>query len=100
MKKRRKLPRRDRVAAQVPERPLQRCSIDFMSDQPADHRRFRILNIVDDHSRFCPGQLVDRSISGARIARYLDELAGHCGGCVAKFARGQLLSGRAEFMRP
>jgi putative transposase len=29
-KKRRKLPRRDRVAAQVPERPMQRWSLDFM----------------------------------------------------------------------
>jgi putative transposase len=78
-KKRRKLPRRDRVAAQVPERPMQRWSLDFMSDQLADHRRFRILNIVDDHSRFCPGQIVDLSISGARVARYLDELAGRVG---------------------
>ena len=78
-KKRRKLPRRDRVAAQVPQRPMQRWSLDFMSDQLADHRRFRVLNIVDDHSRFCPGQLVDLSISGARVARYLDELAGHLG---------------------
>jgi putative transposase len=74
-KKRRKLPRRDRVAPQVPERPMQRWSLDFMSDQLADYRRFRILNIVDDHSRFCPGQIVDLSISGARLARYLDELA-------------------------
>ena len=49
-KKRRKLPRRDRIAPQVPERPMQRWSIDFMSDQLIDHRRFRILNIVDDHS--------------------------------------------------
>ncbi|MEO0655757.1 MAG: IS3 family transposase [Pseudomonadota bacterium] len=86
-KKRRKLPRRDRIAPQVPERPMQRpsrrlqaiaCraagSLDFMSDQRADYRRFRVLNIVDDHSRFCPGQIVDLSISGARVARYLDEL--------------------------
>jgi putative transposase len=73
-KRRRKLPRRDRVAAQVPERAMQRWSLDFMSDQLADHRRFRILNIVDDHSRFCPGQIVELSISGARVARYLDEL--------------------------
>lgn len=58
-KKRHKLPRRDRVAAQVPERPMQRWSLDFMSDQLADHRRFRVLNIVDDHNRFCPGQIVD-----------------------------------------
>jgi putative transposase len=74
-KKRRKLPRRDRVAPQVPERPMQRWSLDFVSDQLADCRRFRVLNIVDDHSRFCPGQIVDVSISGARVARYLDDLA-------------------------
>jgi putative transposase len=78
-KKRRKLPRRDRVAAQLPERPMQRWSLDFMSDQLADHRRFRILNIVDDYSRFCPGQIVELSISGTRVARYLDELAGRRG---------------------
>ena len=74
-KKRRKLPRRDRVALQVPERPMQRWSLDFMSDQLAKCRRFRILNLVDDHSRFCPGQIVDLSISGARLARFLDEIA-------------------------
>ncbi len=30
-----------------------------MSDQLADYRRFRILNIVADYSKFCPGQIVD-----------------------------------------
>ncbi len=74
-KKRRKLPRRDRIAPQVPERPMQSWSLDFVSDQLADCRRFRVLNIVDDHSRFCPGQIVDVSISGARVARHLDDLA-------------------------
>ena len=34
-KKRRKLPRRDRVEAQLPQRPMQRWSLDFMSDQLA-----------------------------------------------------------------
>lgn len=68
---RRKLPRRDRVAPQVPERPMQRWSLDFVSDQLADYRRFRVLNVVDDHSRFCPGQIVDVSIPGARVARFL-----------------------------
>lgn len=74
-KRRRKLPRRDRVAPQVPERPMQRWSMDFISDQLADCRRFRALNIVDDHSRFCPGQIVDVSIPGARVVRFLDDLA-------------------------
>lgn len=38
-------------------------------------RRFRSLNIVDDYSRECPGQLVDLSISGERLARFLNDLA-------------------------
>ena len=71
----RKLPRRDRIAPQVPERPMQRWSLDFIGDQLVDYRRFRVLNIVDDPSRFCPGQIVDVSISGARMARFLDDLA-------------------------
>ncbi|TDX31374.1 IS3 family transposase [Rhodovulum visakhapatnamense] len=74
-RKRRRLPRRDRVAPQVPERPMQRWSMDFVGDQLADCRRFRVLNIVDDPSRFCPGQIVDVSIPGARVARFLDDLA-------------------------
>ena len=32
------------------------------------------LNIVDDYSRVCVGQLVDTSISGQRMANYLDLL--------------------------
>ncbi len=54
---------------------MQRWSPDFVSDQLADCRRFRVLNIVDDHSRFRPDQIVDVSISGARVARHLDDLA-------------------------
>ncbi len=74
-KRRRKLPRRDRIAPQVPKRAMQRWSMDLVGDQLADCRRFHVLNIVDDHSRFCPGQIVDVSISGARVARFLDDLA-------------------------
>ena len=74
-KRRRKLPRRERIAPQVPERAMQRWSMDFVGDQLADCRRFRVLNIVDDHSRFCPGQIVDVSILGARVARFPDDLA-------------------------
>ena len=74
-KKRQKLHRRDRIEPTMPEHPMQRSSQNFMSDQLVDHRRFRILNIVGDHSRFCPGQIVDVSITGARLAQYLDDLA-------------------------
>ena len=58
---------------------MQRWSLDFMSDQLASGRRFRILNIVDDCSRECPGQIVDLSISGERLARFLDDLGTRCG---------------------
>ena len=58
----------------VPTRPNERWSLDFVHDQLADGRRFRILNIVDDYSRVCVGQLVDLSISGARMVRYLEQL--------------------------
>ena len=46
-----------------------------MSDALWDHRRCRVLNIVDPCTRECPGPIVDTSISGKRLARYLDELA-------------------------
>lgn len=64
--KRRKLPRRDRGAPHVPERSMQRWSLDFVSDQLAHFRGLQVLNIVNDHSRFCPGQIVDVSIPVAR----------------------------------
>ena len=54
---------------------MQRWSLDFIGDQLVDYRRFRVLNIVDDHSRSCPGRIVDGSISGARMARFRDDLA-------------------------
>ena len=71
---RRKKLTRPRVPMPVPSRPNERWSVDFMSDQLANGRRFRILNLVDDYSRQCVGQIVDTSISGVRLARYLDEL--------------------------
>ena len=58
----------------VPE-ANERWSADFMSDQLANGRRFRILNLIDDFSRHYVGQIVDTSISGARLVRYLDELS-------------------------
>jgi len=72
--KQRKKLARPRVPMLVPMQPNERWSVDFMSDQLADARRFRILDVVDDFSRECVGQLVDTSISGARLARFLTEL--------------------------
>ena len=58
----------------VPMAANERWSLDFVSDQLASGRRFRILNVVDDHTRECVGQLTDISISGLRMARFLSEL--------------------------
>jgi len=64
-----------RVAAPLPSAPNQRWSMDFMSDQLASGRRFRVFNLIDDFDRQCIAQIVDTSISGARIAACLRELA-------------------------
>ena len=48
-----------------------RWSVDFVHDQMANGRRFRVLNIVDDVTRECLGSIADTSISGARVAREL-----------------------------
>lgn len=72
--KRRKKLSQPRVPMVIPSRCNERWSVDFMSDQLADGRRIRVLNVVDDFSRECVGQLIDTSISGARMARFLTEL--------------------------
>ena len=77
--KRRKKLQRPRTPMLLPCQPNERWSVDFMSDQLANGRRFRILNIVDDYSRQCVGQIVDTSISGQRLARFLDELSATTG---------------------
>jgi transposase InsO family protein len=48
-----------------------RWSVDFVHDQMANGRRFRILNIVADVTRECLGAIPDPSISGLRVAREL-----------------------------
>lgn len=58
----------------VPLRPNERWSLDFVSDQFTDGRRFRILAIVDDCTRECLALLADTSLSGVRVARELDRL--------------------------
>ena len=75
--KRRKKLSRPRVPMVVPTRVNERWSMDFVSDQMANGRRFRVLNVVDDYSRECVLQVVDFSISGQRVARELDRLAEH-----------------------
>ena len=51
-----------------------RWSLDFVHDQLASGRRFRVLNIVDDVTRECLAAIPDTSISGRRVARELTDL--------------------------
>jgi len=51
-----------------------RWSVDFMQDQFADGRRFRILNVIDDVTKESLAAVVDTSISGRRVARELTAL--------------------------
>lgn len=55
----------------VEARPNARWSLDFVHDQMANGRRFRILNITDDITHECLGAIPDTSISGQRVAREL-----------------------------
>ncbi len=45
-----------------------------MSDAFADGQRFRVLCTVDDCTREALATVVDRSLSGARMTRELDDL--------------------------
>jgi putative transposase len=57
-----------------PQGPNQRWSLDFVSDTLSDHRRFRILAVVDDFTRECLCLVADTSLSGLRVARALDAI--------------------------
>ena len=58
----------------LPLAPNERWSLDFVSDQFTDGRRFRILTVVDDCTRECLTLLADTSLSGVRVIRELDRL--------------------------
>ena len=51
--------------------PNQQWSLDFVSDQRTDGRRFRTLTVVDNCTRECLALAADTSLSGARVAREL-----------------------------
>ena len=72
--KKRKQLTRPRQPIEMPTAPNQRWSMDFVSDQLSNGRRFRVLNVVDDYSREMVGQLVQVAFSGRQVARSLSLL--------------------------
>ena len=68
-----------RAPIRVEARENARWSLDFVHDQMANGRRFRILNIVDDVTRECLAAVPDVSISGTRVARELSAIVAQRG---------------------
>jgi len=64
---------------EAPLLPNQRWSLDFVSDQMTDGRRFRILTVIDNCTRECLARVADTSLSGRRVARELDAIIAHRG---------------------
>jgi transposase InsO family protein len=75
---RRRRNRRRAIGARAPTPvlalPNQRSSLDFVHDQMASGRRFRMLKVVDEVTRACLAAVLDTSISGRRVVRELAEL--------------------------
>ena len=79
VRKRRKAARWRGAKPEPAARANERWSMDFMSDQLADGRKIRVLNIVDDYTRQCLAMEVDTSLGGWRVARVLDRLVAERG---------------------
>lgn len=58
----------------VPCAPNQRGSLDFVSDQLANGRRFRILALIDGFNSECLATVPDFSLSGLRVIRELERI--------------------------
>lgn len=74
-----KRPRRNKAAAHRLERPentnLYQCwSMDFVSDQLFDGRKFRCLTVVDNFSRYCHAIRVGKSIKGIDVVEVMEAL--------------------------
>lgn len=57
-----------------PEGPNSRWSTDFVHDQLANGRRFRVLTIIDDVTKECLAAVPDTSRSGKRVVREMQAL--------------------------
>ncbi len=74
IKPRKRIVREVPVALVVPEAANQTWSMDFMPDQLADGRSFRMLNVLDDFNRQGLVMEVDISLPAARVIRSLEQV--------------------------
>lgn len=73
-KKRRRIASEARMPAPMAERPNERWSMDFMSHRMESGRAFRILTLVDQYTRECLTLEAATSMTGVRLAEYLDQV--------------------------
>lgn len=78
-RKRRRRAATGRLPITLPTGTNIRWSMDFVHDQLLNGRRFRLLTVVDDCTRECRGILIDHSITGLRVTRFLDQLVDYYG---------------------
>lgn len=74
IKPRRRLVRTLPEPLTVPIAINQTWSMDFMHDQLADGRNFRLFNVIDDFNREALGIEIDFSLPSERIIRALDRI--------------------------
>lgn len=55
--------------------PNEVWSMDFMFDKLFFGSRFKILTIMDDFSKICPGLEVATSITGLHVTRFIDQIS-------------------------
>ena len=69
-----RLPARIKQALVIPDSPNQIWSIDFMSDNLTDGRKYRLLNVLDDFNRESLCIEADTSLPSLRVIRVLENL--------------------------
>lgn len=63
-----------RVPIAKPTRLNEVWSMDFIHDRLENGRKLKVLNVVDDFSRRCVGQIIADSITGKRLVEFFDSL--------------------------
>ena len=63
-----------RIVTPLPEKPNERWSMDFVSDQLSTGRRFRVLTVVDDFTRESLSTEVETSFPGFKVIEALERV--------------------------
>lgn len=63
-----------RIPIKKPTSPNQVWSMDFIHDRLENGRKLKVLNVVDDFSRRCVGQIVSDSITGQHLVNFFEQM--------------------------